>query len=226
MIRQQVGEDNHDMMLRMIQQVATVLSPTVETVTGLKPIVESTLKAHEKLISLMEGGLSLGIKEKEFNELSPQPRPILQYGNVHLIRRPGVGQGSQSNTAPAQSSNQSNAGGRVADTATSIGNAQAGGHVDTHLLPSQVGGMPVGQQGTEQGAESQSRVRRSTGEREPEQQAPQLGAFPATTVPQAPSDLEINYMVEALQQLGIDVRPLMRPTSRKPIDRVHKFPKG
>ena len=66
----------------------------------------------------------------------------------------------------------------VADTATSIGNAQAGGHVYTHLLPSQVGGMPVGQQGTEQGAESQSRVRRSTGEREPEQQAPQLGAFP------------------------------------------------
>jgi len=34
---------NHDMMLRMIQQVATVLSPMYETVTGLKPIVESTL---------------------------------------------------------------------------------------------------------------------------------------------------------------------------------------
>ncbi|PKI36989.1 hypothetical protein CRG98_042611 [Punica granatum] len=37
-------------------------------------------------------------------------------------------------------------------------------------------------------------------------------------------------MVEALQQLGIDVRPLMRPTSRKAypdwIDRVHQFPKG
>lgn len=90
--------------------------------------------------------------------------------------------------------------------------------------------MPVGQQGSEQGAESQSRVRRSTGEREPEQQASQLETFPATTVPQAPSDLERNYMVEALQQLGIDVRPLMRPTSRKPypdwIDRVHPFPKG
>lgn len=43
MIRQQVGEENHDMMLRMIQQVATVLKPMVETVTGLKPIVESTL---------------------------------------------------------------------------------------------------------------------------------------------------------------------------------------
>lgn len=44
------------------------------------------------------------------------------------------------------------------------------------------------------------------------------------------TDLERNYMVEALQQLGIDVRPLMRPTSRKPypdwIDRVHQFPKG
>lgn len=99
--------------------------------------------------------------------------------------------------------------------------------ISSFLLPSQVGGMPVGQQGTEQGAESQSRVRRSTGEREPEQQASQLGTFPATTVPQAPSDLERNYMVEALQQLGIDVRPLMRPTSRKPypdwIDRVHQF---
>ena len=59
--------------------------------------------------------------------------------------------------------------------------------------------MPVGQQGSEQGAESQSRVRRSTGEREPEQQASQLETFPATTVPQAPSDLERNYMVEALQ---------------------------
>ena len=37
-------------------------------------------------------------------------------------------------------------------------------------------------------------------------------------------------MVEALQQLGIDVWPLMRPPSRKPypdwIDRVHQFPKG
>ena len=43
MIRQQVGKENHDMMLRMIKQVATVLSPMVETVTGLKPIVESTL---------------------------------------------------------------------------------------------------------------------------------------------------------------------------------------
>ena len=43
MIRQQVGKENHDMMLRMIQQVATVLSPMYETVTGLKPIVESTL---------------------------------------------------------------------------------------------------------------------------------------------------------------------------------------
>lgn len=90
--------------------------------------------------------------------------------------------------------------------------------------------MPVVQQGSEQGAESQSRVRRSTGEREPEQQASQLGTFPATTVPQAPSDLERNYMVEALQQLGIDVRPLIRPTSMKPypdwIDRVHQFPKG
>lgn len=104
------------------------------------------------------------------------------------------------------------------------------GHVYTHLLPSQVGGMPVGQQGSEQGAESQSRVWRSTGEREPELQASQLETFPATTVPQAPSDLERNYMVEALQQLGIDVRPLMRPTSRKPypdwIDRVHQFPRG
>ncbi|PHT41030.1 hypothetical protein CQW23_19884 [Capsicum baccatum] len=63
-----------------------------------------------------------------------------------------------------------------------------------------------------------------------EQQASQQGAFPATTVPQAPSDLKRNYMVEALQQLGIDVRPLMRPPSRKPypdwIDRVHQFPKG
>jgi hypothetical protein len=72
----------------------------------------------------------------------------------------------------------------------------------------------------------------STGEREPEQQASQQETFPATTVPQAPSDPdpERNYMVEALQQLGIDVRPLMRPTSRKPypdwIDRVHQFPKG
>ncbi|KAF3678531.1 hypothetical protein FXO37_04326 [Capsicum annuum] len=37
-------------------------------------------------------------------------------------------------------------------------------------------------------------------------------------------------MVEVLQQLGIDVRPLMRPPSRKPypdwINQVHQFPKG
>lgn len=32
MIRQQVGKENHDMMLRMIQEVATVLSPMVERV--------------------------------------------------------------------------------------------------------------------------------------------------------------------------------------------------
>ncbi|PHT51788.1 ATP synthase subunit alpha, mitochondrial [Capsicum baccatum] len=63
-----------------------------------------------------------------------------------------------------------------------------------------------------------------------EQQASQQGAFPTTTVPQTPSDLKRNYMVEALQQLRIDVRPLMRPSSRKPypdwIDRVHQFTKG
>lgn len=60
-----------------------------------------------------------------------------------------------------------------------------------HALASESSRRPVGQQGSEQGAESQSRVRRSKGEREPEQQASQLGTFPATTVPQAPSDLEI-----------------------------------
>ncbi|WMV23437.1 hypothetical protein MTR67_016822 [Solanum verrucosum] len=41
-----------------------------------------------------------------------------------------------------------------------------------------------------------------------EQQASQLRAFPATTAPQASLDLKRDYIVEALQQLGIDVRPL------------------
>lgn len=51
----------------------------------------------------MEGRPQSHDKEKgiKFNELSPQLMPILQYGDVHLIRRPEVGQGSQSKTAPA-----------------------------------------------------------------------------------------------------------------------------
>jgi len=90
--------------------------------------------------------------------------------------------------------------------------------------------QPAGTRKRRTNSSGRRRRRGYYGGREPEQQAPQLGAFPATTVPQAPSDLERNYMVEALQQLRIDVRPLMRPTSRKPypdwIDRVHQFPKG
>lgn len=47
------------------------------------------------------------IKEKVSSSMSfpLNSGPSLQYGNVHLIRRPEVGQGSQSKTAPAQSSN-------------------------------------------------------------------------------------------------------------------------
>lgn len=55
MIRQQVGKENHDMMLRMIQQVATVLSPMYETVTGLKPIVESTLTKGPLEVHKLDG---------------------------------------------------------------------------------------------------------------------------------------------------------------------------
>ncbi|WMV23431.1 hypothetical protein MTR67_016816 [Solanum verrucosum] len=58
-----------------------------------------------------------------------------------------------------------------------------------------------------------------------EQQASELGMFPATTVPQAPMDLKRNYIVEALQQLGIDKEELDGWTSICSINQLCLNPK-